>query len=177
MDELLLVVDLGVEIVEVLDEIAALEWERWLLKFWVLSLDLLVEFVPFLVESFSILFILLDGILLLLVRVHLEGLIKSKRIDFFEDGLESNQRFLEDLMPVILSKIDNDWNKHWECLLLVSLQDVQEVIILKEAHCSVSNLKVDTSNALNDSLEKFWNKVLNLVNFTDFKNLLQLSQE
>jgi hypothetical protein len=36
---------------------------------------------------------------------------------------------------------------------------------------------VDTSNTSDNSLEKFWNEMLNFVYFTDFKNFLKLSQE
>lgn len=55
---------------------------------------------------------------------------------------------------MVLSQIDYDRNKHWECLFLVSLKDIKEVVVFKETHGSVSNLQMDTSNALNNSLEK-----------------------
>lgn len=73
---------------------------------------------------------------------------------------------------MILGKVYDNWNKHWESFLFVSLQDIQEIVIFKEAHCSVCNLKMNTSNALNNSLEKSWNQMLNLVNFTYFKYFL-----
>jgi hypothetical protein len=57
-------------------------------------------------------------------------------------------------MPMVLSQINNDWNKHRECLIFVCFEDVKEIIILKEAHCSISNLQVDTSNALYYSFEE-----------------------
>ena len=76
---------------------------------------------------------------------------------------------------MVLSKVYNDRNKHWESLFLVSLQDIEEVIIFKETHGSISNLKMDTSNTLNNSLEKFWNKMFDFVYFTDFKNFLKFS--
>lgn len=80
-------------------------------------------------------------------------------------------------MPVIFSQINDDWHQHWECLFLISLQDIEEVVVLKEAHGSISNLQVDTSNAFYNSLEKFWNQVLDFIHFADFKNLLQLGKE
>ncbi len=48
--------------------------------------------------------------------------------------------------------VDN-WNKHWEGLVFISLEDRKEVIILKEAHGSISNLlnfpfKICSPNAI-----------------------------
>ena len=78
---------------------------------------------------------------------------------------------------MVICKIHNNRNKHGESLLLVALQDVEEIVVLEEAHSSVSNLQVDTSDASHDSLEKAGNQVLDLVNFTDFKNFLKFSEE
>jgi hypothetical protein len=44
------------------------------------------------------------------------------------------------LVPVVISKINDDWDEHWEGLILVSLENVQEIIILEEAHSSIGNL-------------------------------------
>lgn len=54
---------------------------------------------------------------------------------------------------MVVCQINNNWNQHWERLLLVGLQDVQEVVIFKETHCSISNLQMDSSNASDNSLE------------------------
>lgn len=78
---------------------------------------------------------------------------------------------------MVFCEVNNNWDKHWECLFLVCLQDVEEVIILEEAHCSVSYLQVDTTNASNDPLEKLWNEMLYLIYFTDFEYFLQFCQE
>ena len=78
---------------------------------------------------------------------------------------------------MVFCKMANDWYKHGESLILVGLQDVKEIVVLEKAHCSISNLQMDTSNASDDSLEKFWNEMLNFVYFTDFKYFLKLSQE
>ena len=80
-------------------------------------------------------------------------------------------------MPVILSQVNDDWHKHWEGLLLIRLQDVEEVIVFEEAHGSVSDLQMDAANALYDSLEKLWNQMLNLVDLANLEDLLQLGQE
>lgn len=56
-------------------------------------------------------------------------------------------------MPVVLSQVDNDGHQHRECLLLVGLQDVEEVVVLKVAHGTIGDLKVNTANTLNDPLE------------------------
>jgi len=75
-------------------------------------------------------------------------------------------------MPVVFSQVNNDWNQHWESFLFVVLKNVKEIVILKEAHSSIGNLKMDTTNALNNSLKKFDDKFINLIDFTDFKNFL-----
>ena len=78
---------------------------------------------------------------------------------------------------MIICEIYNNRDQHWESLVLISLQNVQEVIVLKETHSSVSNLQVDTSNASHNSLEKFRNQMFNFVDFTNFQNFLKFSQE
>ena len=80
-------------------------------------------------------------------------------------------------MPMIIGKINNDGDKHWEGLFFVCLQNIQEIIIFEETHGSVSNLKMNTSNALDNSFEKPRNEVFNFVHLTDFEDLLKLCQE
>jgi len=43
-------------------------------------------------------------------------------------------------MPMSISNCTDDWNQHWEGLIFISLQDGKEIIILKEAHSSISDL-------------------------------------
>lgn len=57
-------------------------------------------------------------------------------------------------MPVVVSKIYDNRDKHGESFVLIVLQDIQEVVVLKEAHGTISNLKMDASNASYDSLKK-----------------------
>lgn len=73
---------------------------------------------------------------------------------------------------MVFSKVNNNWNQHWECLFLVVLEYIKEVIILEEAHSSIGNLKMDTTNALNNSLEKLDNELINFIDFTYFENFL-----
>lgn len=75
-------------------------------------------------------------------------------------------------MPMVFSEVNDDWNQHWESFLFVVLKDIEEVVILEEAHSSIGNLEMDTTNALNNSLEKFDDKSINLIDFTDFENFL-----
>ena len=142
-----------------------------------LGLDLGMKFLPFLIQVLSVLFVLLNCIQLLLLGVHLECFIKCKRIDFLQDGLEGDQGLLQNLMPMVFGQVNNDWHEHWEGLLLVSLEDVQEVVVLKEAHGSISNLKMDTTDALDNSLEESWDQMFDLVNLTDLKDFLKFGQE
>lgn len=81
------------------------------------------------------------------------------------------------LVPVIISEVYNDWNQHGEGLIFVGLEDVEEVVILKEAHSSISYLQVNTTDASDNTFEEFGDQMLNLVNFTYFQDFLQLSQE
>lgn len=78
---------------------------------------------------------------------------------------------------MVLGQVYDDRDKHRERLVLVGLQDVEEVIVLEEAHSSVSYLQMDATNALHNSLEQLWNQVLNLVDFAYFEYFLKLCQE
>lgn len=73
---------------------------------------------------------------------------------------------------MVFSKVNNNWNQHWECLFLVVLEYIKEIIILEEAHSSIGNLKMDTTNALNNSLEKLDNELINFIDFTYFQDFL-----
>ena len=113
----------------------------------------------------------------LLLRIHFESLVEGKWVDLLQDGFESDQRLLENLVPVVLSKVDDNGNQHWEGSLLVVLKDIQEVIILEEAHGSISNLKMDTADALYDPLKKPRNKKFYFIDLTYFENFLKFSEE
>jgi hypothetical protein len=80
-------------------------------------------------------------------------------------------------VPVVISQVNDNWNQHWEGLVLIGFQNVQEVVVFKEAHCSISNLKMDSTDALDNSLEKLVDQMIDFVYFTDLQYLLQLSQE
>ena len=71
-------------------------------------------------------------------------------------------------MPMVLSQVHNNWDKHWEGFLFVGFKNVEEIVILKEAHSSISNLQMDATNALDDSFEKFWDQVFDFVNLAYF---------
>ena len=131
---------------------------------WVFLFVSIVKLLPLFLETLFFLFV---SFRLLGFLTLFKGLIERKRINLFQDGLESNQRLLKNLMPVVLRQINNDRNQHVESLILVGLQDVQEVVILEEAHSSVSHLQVDTSNAGHDSLEESLDQPRNFVNLAD----------
>ena len=80
-------------------------------------------------------------------------------------------------MPVVFCQINDNRDKHWEGLVFVCLQNVEEIIIFEETHGTISNLQVNTTNTLNNSLEKFRDQSVNFVYFTHFKYFLQFSQE
>ena len=117
----------------------------------------IIERVPLLVHKFSVIGILLDSVLLLGRGTQLEGLVEGQWVNFLQDCLQRDERLLQDLVPVILRQVNDDWHKHWEGLLLVRLQDVEEVIVFEETHGPVGDLQMDAANALNNSLEKLGN--------------------
>lgn len=80
-------------------------------------------------------------------------------------------------MPVVLRQINDDRYQHMESLILVGLQNVQEVVILKETHRSVGHLQVDTSNTGHDSLEESGDQSHNFVNLANLQDFLQFGQE
>ena len=177
LNELLLVVNLLVELVVVSDQSGASERQSRLSERRVVALDLSLQLVPLLVESLALIGILLHGIGLLISDTQLERLLESDRIDFLQDSLESDEGLLQDLVPVMLRKINDDRHEHGERLLLVSLEDVQEVVVLKEAHSSVSNLQMNTANALDDTLEKAGDQSFDLINFANLEDFLKLRQK
>ena len=94
-----------VELVEVANQILLLEWILGLLVAAVLVAELLVETFPLLVVVLAVVLVLLHRILFLLVSIHAEGLLEGKRINLFEDCFESDQRFLEDLVPMFVGEL------------------------------------------------------------------------
>ncbi len=73
---------------------------------------------------------------------------------------------------MVIGEVYDYWNEHWEGLVLVGLQDIQEVVIFEEAHGSIGYLQMNTTNASNDSLEQSLNKMFNFIDFTDLKDFL-----
>lgn len=78
---------------------------------------------------------------------------------------------------MIICKVYYDWDQHRESFVLVCLKNVEEIVILKEAHGSVSHLQMDASNASNNSFEELWNQVVNFINFAYLEDFLQFCQE
>jgi hypothetical protein len=76
-----------------------------------------------------------------------------------------------------LCHVNNDWNQKWESIAFISFKNIQEIVVLEEAHSSVSHLKVKSWNALNKSLENFWNIRLKFLHLTGLKNFDQLTDE
>ena len=177
VDVLLLVVNFGVEGVEVADELRGLERLGRLHVARLRRLYLAVQFLPLSVEVNSLLLVLLYREIFPSTGGHLEGFFKSIRVDLFQNSLEGNEGLLKNLVPVVVGQVHDDWHQHGEGPVFVGLQDVQEVVVFKEAHGSVSHLQVNSANTFNNSLEQTGNQSVHLIDFTHFKNLLQFSQE
>jgi len=84
---------------------------------------------------------------------------------------------LQNLVPVIFSEVYDNWDEHRESLFLIGLQNIEEVVIFEEAHGSISNLKMDTADALYDPLKKPRNKKFYFIDLTYFENFLKFSEE
>lgn len=56
-------------------------------------------------------------------------------------------------MPVIISQVNDDGHEHRECLVFVRLQDIEEIIVLEEAHGSVGDLEMNTADTSDNSFE------------------------
>jgi len=80
-------------------------------------------------------------------------------------------------VPVIVSQIYNDRNEHWERLIFIGLEDIEEIVIFEEAHCPVSNLQMNSTNASDYSFKELWNQMLYFIYLANFKNLLKFCQE
>lgn len=100
----------------------------------------------------------------------IQCLIECLVVNLLKDRLQGIQRLLEYLMPVCVSNLGDDWHQEWECECLVTLQDCEEVVILKETHGSISHLQVGSCNALDESLEQFGDQWFQLGDFTHFQH-------
>ena len=80
-------------------------------------------------------------------------------------------------MPVVLSQVHDDRDEHGERLVFVLFQNVEEVVVLEEAHRAIRHLQVVTADRAHDSFEEARNERLYLFDFADLKNFLQLCQE
>ena len=109
---------------------------------------------------------------LTLIGPHLLGFFECDRVNLFQDGPQGNQRLLQDLVPVVLGEVNNDRYQDGEGLVLVRLQNIEEVVILEEAHGAVSHLQVISTNAFDNTLEKALNQWLDVLDFADLNNLL-----
>jgi len=129
------------------------------------------------VEFFALSGLLLDAELLLLLGLHLEGILEGVGVNLLQDGLQGDEGLLEDLVPVVLSQVHDHRHEHGESLVLVRLQDVQEVVVLEEAHRAIGHLQVVATDRLHDTLEQARDQVLYFLDFADLEDFLELGQE
>ena len=172
LDGLNLVIDLEVKLVEIADQVVLAEWQFRRFEAGVAALNCFVETVPFVIHHDSLVGVLLDAVDFSLLFLHLKGLVECIRVDLLEDGFKSNEGLLQDLMPMVFGKVDDDWDQHGESLLFVCFQDVQEVVVLKEAHGAISNLQVVSANRLYDTLEEADDQSFDILHFANFKDFL-----
>lgn len=62
-------------------------------------------------------------------------------------------------MPMGFSQGGNHRDEKRECEILVCFKNREEIIVLEEAHSTICDLKVGTSNTFNESFKKFRNEV------------------
>lgn len=78
---------------------------------------------------------------------------------------------------MIFCKVYNYWNKHGEGLFFISLEYGEEVIVFEEAHSSICNLQVSSSNTSNNSSEERSDEWLDFVYLAYFQYFLQFCQK
>ena len=153
----------------------------------VLLLHFSEHFGPLIVETFPLFWVLFHPKLPLLGRLDVGGLVKGVRVDFLQDGLQGDQRLLQNAtrglrvdelpVPVCVCQADDHGHQHREGHLLIRLQYRQEVVILEEAHGAVGDLEVAAGDALDDALEELGDEAGELIDFADLEDLLQLGEE
>ena len=74
------------------------------------------------------------------LRPHFQSRLERLLVNLFQNCSQGNQRLLQDFMPMVLSELNNDRYEDGESLVFVSLENVEEVVILEEAHRAVSYL-------------------------------------
>ena len=129
-----------IQLVEIAYQILLFEWVLRLCVAGIALFEFLIEAFPLAVVVLAVVLVLLHRVLLLLRGVHTEGLLEGEGVDLLKDRLKGDQGFLQDLVPVLVCQLRDNRDQHREGLVLVGLQDVQEVVILKEAHGPVSDL-------------------------------------
>ena len=78
---------------------------------------------------------------------------------------------------MVLREVNDDGHEDGEGLVLVSLENIEEVVILEETHGTVSHLQMITTNALDNTLEKPLNQWFDVFDFADLNHLLKLGEE
>ena len=73
-----------------------------------------------------------------------ETFFESLVINFIEYGFQSIKTFLEDLVPVFFCEMNNDRYKKREDDLPVGFENSKEVVVFKETHGSICDLKMRT---------------------------------
>lgn len=75
-------------------------------------------------------------------------------------------------MPVIDWQVIDDWNKDGVSLTIILLHNVQEVIVLKQTHGSVSDSHFLAADAFSDSFEELRDQMADLASFNNFEDFL-----
>ena len=109
-------------------------------KAWISLSDTRFNLSPLIVESLSLIFPLGNAEFLQCLRSHFQSRLESLLIYLFQNCSECNQWLLQDFMPMVFRELNNDRYEDGEGLILVSLEYVEEVVILEEAHRAVSYL-------------------------------------
>ena len=88
-----------------------------------------------------------------LPQAEVDSLVECHWIDLFQNSLERDQRLLKNLVPVRVCQLIDDGHKHGESLVFVCLQNVKEVVVFKEAHRSVSNLQMISTDRFDNAFK------------------------
>lgn len=77
-------------------------------------------------------------------------------------------------VPMCVGKASDHRDDHGKSGLLVHFEDVEEIVVLEEAHGSVCDLKVTSGNALDDPFKDLRHEHAQLIGLAHLQDLLQL---
>jgi hypothetical protein len=77
---------------------------------------------------------------------------------------------------MIISQFINFWYHNWENFILILSYDIQEILVFKEAHGSITDVHILTSDTSDHPFEEFWYEMLHSGWVDYLQNFFELCQ-